>query len=272
MSIKRSPAKIGKGKAVHMGVFTSNGTWTKCVYNASGSGDIAAVDAPVTCKKCLTRLAAEVREAHADALAIEADRVQMFTITDAMVEADHAEALAEEFDRTHRPHWLADASGTWAADGQAYVCDVAVRVGTFGHAGACYDRVAGVQRHALTLSARRRKSDRRQARATLRDRAPQTAAVARARRVRRGSALGTAKSLLIASGVPQDVAARCAPAFSRGTSARKASQRIRKANGLTKRADVKRYTWTQFVDQLATYRPQALADAAWFERAAQAVA
>jgi hypothetical protein len=67
--------------------------------------------------------------------------------------------------------------------------------------------------------------------------------------------------------VPQDVAQRYAPAFSKGVQAEKASTRIRTGEHRSKRVEVKRYTWCQFTARLDAYVPQDLLAAGYFTEA-----
>jgi hypothetical protein len=259
---KPQAIRINRSKVVHL-------YWEGCDRTDCGAGGMSNIsqlggvvtDEPISCKKCvkaLEKLAARREAATAEQTAL--------------MDELHEEALAIEFERTHTAHWAADSSGIWTGrDGTVLVCDLPVQKGTFGHAGPCYDRVAGEWRHALTLSPSQRKAARRGERAKARRRAPQTRAAATARRVRRGAARATAKALLVASGVPQDVASQYASAFSRGTQAPKVPTRIRKANGRTERDAVKRYTWDQFTERLSAYRPADARPAMQFERAASKV-
>lgn len=251
--------RINRSKVVHL--YWEGADRTDCgaggMDSISHSGGVVT-DEAITCKRCvkaLEKLAARRGAATAEQTAL--------------MDELHQEALAIEFERTHTAHWVADGSGIWTGrDGTSLVCDLPVARGTFGHSGPCYDRVSGEWRHALTLSPRQRKAARQAERVKLRRRAPQTHAAAVARRVRRGSARATARTLLVAAGVPQDVASQYASAFSRGTQAPKVSARIRKGDGRTKRDTVKRYTWACFTKRLASYRPVDAHVAMQFERAA----
>lgn len=238
--------RINKSKIVHR--YYESSDRTSC--GAGGMGDVShnggtpTTDA-VTCKRCI-----RCDERDAERAVNEAARIK------SEINAQHAEVLAEDVERSHTAHWVADQSGMWrAADGTMLTCDMPVRRGTFGHEGACYDRVAGVQRHALTLSRSARKANRRAAAAKLRRTRPQTHAAGRARRTQRGTARATAKTLLVAVGVPQGIADRYAGSFSRGTKVRTASARVRLGRRNSKRVEVKRYTWDQFVGRLTGYHP-----------------
>lgn len=122
-------------------------------------------------------------EDHAEALVIDAELVRALSALAGMMDRLHAEALAEDLERSSRPHWVADQSGTWRGKGgEAYTCDLPVKRGAPGHDGLCFDRVAGVQRPAPVLSRRQRRACRRALRATLRRQAPQMRAASRARR------------------------------------------------------------------------------------------
>lgn len=109
---------------------------------------------------------------------------------------------------------------------------------------------------ALVASTRKqRRADRRQRRATLRKQAPQMRAAARVRRGEREGLPQTARTLLVAAGVPEDVAKRYAPAFSRGTKPTTISNRRVRVGRRTKRTDVKLYSQEAFAARMATYRP-----------------
>jgi len=261
-------AKIGKGKVVH--AYYMAASRTDCAAAGMSDAEAVLVEGPVTCKRCLKGIAKMVESAHAEALRVEADRVHLDAIVEdakrttarmqsaeaERVEQAHAEALAmDQAEPSCWPHWIADASGVWTQDGEEYVCDVPVRRGTFGHPGPCVDRVAGVQRHALTLTARQRREARRADRAKLRARAPRARAVARARRARQGNGRATAKTLLVASGVHPEVAGRYAPAFSRRSEAQTVPTRIQLGPHKSKRVHVKRYTWAEFQARADGYSP-----------------
>lgn len=243
-------ATIGKGKAVHA-LFTSDRTLCKRNFNVEGAALPVECDADeVTCKKCLKEIAAEQA---------------------AEVEQAHAEAIEENAERygAHLVKWIGD-------DGKSRYCDV--RVLNAGipwrdqhHGGPCYDALTETWREEPKPSARQRRAERRALRASLRKAAPQMRAVARARRAKRGAARATAKTLLVAAGVPQDIAERYAPAFSRGVQAPTVATRHPLPGHRSKRVEVKRYTWCQFTDRLATYRPANHLAHLQFEHAASRV-
>lgn len=280
-------ATIGKGKAVHA-LFTSDRTLCKRNFNVEGAALPVECDADeVTCKKCLKEIAALVEADHAEAIEEAEWRTAMFTQKPiaknvrwdgwnhvqvrtlvADPEQAYAEAVEENAERygVHLVKWIGD-------DGKSRYCDV--RVLSAGipwrdqhHEGPCYDALTETWREERKPSARQRRAERRALRASLRKAAPQMRAVARARRAKRGAARATAKTLLVAAGVPQDIAERYAPAFSRGVQAETAPARVRTGAHRSKRVDVKRYTWQQFRAQLRVYRPAALVPEVWFNEAA----
>jgi hypothetical protein len=289
MTTQIQPAKIGKGKAIHAGIINGCNAFTLCRVNhyCNETGATVPAEGEITCKKCLKELAtrpelaarvdAEIQEtmdfAHAEAIKEDEYRTAMFVQTPLAknvrwdgwnhvvvrtlvgdLEEARTQAVAEDVERSHLAHWVADGSGMWAReDGHMLTCDLPVKRGTFGHEGPCFDRVMGVQRPALTLSRRQRKADRREQRAKLRRQAPQSRAAARTRRAQRGTARATAKTLLVAVGVPQDVAQRYAPAFSRGVEAPTVPTRVRTGEHRSKRVEVKRYDWPLFVETLERF-------------------
>jgi hypothetical protein len=255
MTIQIQPAKIGKGKAIHAGIINEGNAYTLCRVNhwCNETGATVPAEGEITCKKCLKELGAEIERDHAEAM--EENKVREFAAAAGELKAADlaASALLVQL-VSPLAHWVADRSGMWRGeDGSLLTCDLPVRRGTFGHEGPCFDRVAGVQRQALTLSRRQRKTARRAQRAKLRRTAPQTRAAGSARRVRRGAARATVTTLLMATGVPQDVARRYAPAFSRGVQAPTASTRIRIGEHRSKRVEVKRYDWALFVETLERF-------------------
>ena len=290
-------ATIGKGKAVHA-LFTSDRTLCKRNFNVEGAALPVECDADeVTCKKCLKEIAALVEADHAEAVRMDEERTiaraylstpadvalteeeiaqavsdrhaetEAF-LDDAAREQAHAEAIEENAERygAHLVKWIGD-------DGKSRYCDVRVLNAGISwrdqhHEGPCYDALTETWREERKPSARQRRAERRALRASLRKAAPQMRAVARARRAKRGAARATAKTLLVAAGVPQDIAERYAPAFSRGVQAETAPARVRTGAHRSKRVDVKRYTWQQFRAQLRVYRPAALVPEVWFNEAA----
>lgn len=265
-----APAKIGKGKAVHMGAFASNGTWTLCVanFNVTGKGEqgeIVETEGPITCKRCIKDLAARVERDHAAALAEDLERA-------------HDAALVEDASRElHRAaahvtqHWLM-AGGQWRReDGSRRYCGIQVTLGTGTHHGPCVDLVEREEREPAPVSRRQRRCARRQARATLRAQAPVTRAAARARRGAREGLPQTARTLLVAAGVPDGTAGRYAAAFSRGVPA-DATRCMRVPmgrSGVTERQKVKLYGPDTFAARLSTYRPRNAEHAAAFAAAAR---
>lgn len=293
-------ATIGKGKAVHA-LFTSDRTLCKRNFNVEGAALPVECDADeVTCKKCLKEIAALVEADHAEAVRMDEERTiaraylstpadvalteeeiaqavsdrhaetEAF-LDDAAREQAHAEAIEENAERygAHLVKWIGD-------DGKSRYCDVRVLNAGISwrdqhHEGPCYDALTETWREERKPSARQRRAERRALRASLRKAAPQMRAVARARRAKRGAARATAKTLLVAAGVPQDIAHRYASSFSRGQETRLVSQRIRLGKRNSKRVEVKRYTWGQFAERLRSYRPDNHQAHLHFERAAARV-
>lgn len=326
-------ATIGKGKAIHA-LFGTDRTLCKRNFNNDNAALPVQVDAPeVTCKKCLKEIAAEVEQAHAEAITMDEERtiaraylctpaevvlteeevaqaiadrhaeteafldnaaresaqrsretadaitayqIQRAENMDRIREEDHAEAIEIEMGRLqeqveaqfdHYPHM----AGWRAADGKLRTCDVLVHSSKImgennAHQGPCYDAVRQEWREEVKPTRKQRRAARREARATLRKTTPQTRAAARARRAQRGAARAAAKTLLVAAGVPQDVAQRYAPAFSRGVQVPTAPTRVRTGEHKSKRVEVKRYTWEQFTDRLSVYAPgDLLAAGAFYE-------
>lgn len=276
-------ATIGKGKAIHA-LFGTDRTLCKRNFNNDNAALPVAVDAPeVTCKKCLKEIAALVEQARAEATeengaresaqrsretadAITAYQIQRAENMDRIREEDHAEAIEIEMGRLqeqveaqfdHYPHM----AGWRAADGKLRTCDVLVHSSKImgevdAHQGPCYDAVRREWRQEPKLTRKQRRAARRAQLATLRKTTPETRAAAQARRVRRGTARATAKTLLVAAGVPQDIAQRYAPTFSRGMQAPTAPARIRIGAHRSRKAEVKRYTWEQFADRLVAFTPR----------------
>lgn len=296
---KIQPAKIGKGKAIHAGVFTANGSWTLCRVNhtSNNTGETVVAEGEITCKKCAKELAAQIEAAHGEAVQADEARtkyrarnsVPFGVVVTVDAEQAHAEALVLDaqwsagYAESERQQWATEQGvhlDAWTTEaGERRVCDVVVPLSGVlrpdTHEGPCYDAINGTWREEPVRPApsrRQRRAARRDLRAKLRRTAPQTHAAARARRARRGTARATAKTLLVASGVPQEVAVRYAPAFSRGVQAPKAtSTRIRTGEHRSKRIEVKRYTWCQFTERLAAYRPTDAVVSEHFARAAYAL-
>ena len=109
----------------------------------------------------------------------------------------------------------------------------------------------------------------RNARRILRQRANDTRTT---RRAHRNTATGrpqTARTHLIAAGIPTADAQRFAGAFSRSVTPTATTETTIKLKGrTTKRVPVKLYDTATFAARLATYRPKDRAAAARFERAA----
>lgn len=247
----------------------------RSIYRASNNVDSKAV-VIVAVEQARTEAIEEngardaARRSRETADAITAYQIKRAENMDRVREEDHAEAIEENRGRhgVHLDMWR-------GADGRQRTCDVVVPAGSIlrsgRHEGPCFDSLREEWREEPTPSRRQRKAARRDQRATLRRQAPQMRAAARARRTRRGEARATAKALLVAVGVPQDVANRYASSFSRGTQVRTASERIRLGNRNSKRVEVKRYTWPQFVERLTQYRPDNHQAYLCFERAAAQV-
>lgn len=188
-------------------------------------------------------------EAHVEALEMD-------------IEIEELNAKAEaQLAEVSNAHWVVSDAGRWASSGYAHrdgvdlppslYCDVETGQEAGVHAGPCYDAAMGVWRaEPAAPSRKQRRAARRAQQAKLRRTAPQARAAAQARRVRRGAARGGAKTLLVAAGVPQDVAQRYASSFSRGVQAPTASLRIRTGAHRSERVNVKRYTWPLFVEAL----------------------
>lgn len=290
--------RIKKSKVVHL--YWEAADRTDC--GAGGMGDAIAnggvpTDDAVTCKRCLKALAVEIEQAHAEALKmnevydsamqnvtdaldrLHAEALEINALVDGVAETDrarmaekigraHAEAIEENMERhgCHLVKWF-------DAEGVRHYCDVRVPLEGIPwrdqqHEGPCYDALTETWREEVKPTAKQRRAARRALRASVRKATPQTRAAARARRAKRGVARATAKTLLVAAGVPQDIAERYAPAFSRGAQADTAPTRIRTGAHRSKRVDVKRYTWQQFRAQLKVYRPAALVPEVWFNEAA----
>lgn len=111
--------------------------------------------------------------------------------------------------------------------------------------------------HGLTMSRTQRRAARRAQARQLRATAAQTRALARAARVKRSGIPATARTLLVAAGLPDDIAKRYAGAFSKGVEATlpKVSKRI-PTGRRSKRVQVAVYTHAEFAARLATYRPK----------------
>lgn len=117
-----------------------------------------------------------------------------------------------------------------------------------------------------TPTARQRRAARRAQARKLRAMAAQTRSVARAARVKRNGTPAAARTLLVAAGLPDEVAQRYAPAFSRGveTITPATSKRVRTGAHRSKRVAVKLFTPAEFADRLAAYRPKNPAHAELF--------
>jgi hypothetical protein len=223
-------ATIGKGKAIHALVDTDR---TRCMGNVNDFSKALPVECDateVTCKKCLKALAAEVEQAHAEAIQADEERaiyraansIESRVVVEVDSNAAHIEALEmdSERERAHVAalnvaddhHWVSHADGSWRSrDRVLRLCDVVTSRETRTHAGPCYDSVASVWREEPTAPKRSRRqgrAERRGLRVKLREMAPQTRAAARARRTHRGTARATVRTPLVAVGVPQDVRAR----------------------------------------------------------------
>lgn len=120
--------------------------------------------------------------------------------------------------------------------------------------------------HGLTMSRTQRRAARRAQARKLRASAAELRAVARAARVKRNGTPAAARTLLVAAGLPDDIAQRYAPAFSRGvdTVTPATSKRVRTGAHRSKRVAVKLFTAAEFADRLATYRPKNPAHAQLF--------
>lgn len=118
---------------------------------------------------------------------------------------------------------------------------------------------------AAPTSRRQRRAARRAQARQLRATAAQARAVARAARVKRNGTPATARTLLVAAGLPDDIAKRYAGAFSKGVEAMlpKVSKRI-PTGRRSKRVQVAVYTHAEFAARLATYRPKNAEHAALF--------
>lgn len=127
------------------------------------------------------------------------------------------------------------------------------------------DTAAAAHVHGLTMSATQRRAARRAQARKLRTTAAQTRALARAVRVKRNGTPATARTLLVAAGLPDDIAKRYAGAFSKGVEATlpKVSKRI-PTGRRSKRVQVAVYTHAEFADRLAVYRPKNAEHAALF--------
>jgi len=242
--------------------------------DASVNGGTVTSDA-VTCKRCLKALAAQAERDHAEALELDAQLEQAAAeaaqlLAETAAQADSAIELARDADA----HWFLGDDGLWrGADRVLLHCDVTVSKRHPSHEGPCFDSVASTWRVEPVepkCSRRQGRAERRSLRAKLRRTAPQTRAVARARRAQRGDARATAKTLLVATGVPQDVAQRYAPAFSRGVEAPTVPTRVRTGEHRSKRVEVKRYAWCQFVNRLHTFTPMARAGSSRYREAVAA--
>lgn len=271
--------RINKSKIVHL--YYPGTDRTDCgaggMDSVSVNGGIATDDA-VTCKRCLKAIAAEVERAHAEALEMDEQRTiaRAYLSTSSTVVLTWEEIRQANRAREEENESLYDSCaartmdgeleppsahllGWCASDGSPRTCDVVVEADGVlldgAHEGPCYDALAEEWREEARPTTRQRKAARRAGRAKLRRTAPETRAAGRARRVRRGTARATAKTLLVAAGVPQDVAQRYAPAFSRGVQAPTVRERIRTGAHRSKRVDVKRYSWAQFAERLEAYRP-----------------
>lgn len=108
-------------------------------------------------------------------------------------------------------------------------------------------------------------------RATLRQRATQTRATARAHRAIATGQPQTARTQLVAAGLDDATAKRFAGAFSRGVTADATRETKVKLKGrVQKTVLVKLYTPTTFAARLAVYRPKDRTAAALFARLALA--
>jgi hypothetical protein len=269
--------RINKSKIVHL--YHAATDRTDCgaggMDSVSANGGTATSDA-VTCKRCLKALAGQAERDHAEALELDAQLEQEAAEVAQLLAETAAQAeTAIELARDADAHWILGDDALWrAADRVLLHCDVTVSKRHPSHEGPCFDSVASTWRVEPVTAKRSRRqgrAERRSLRAKLRRTAPQTRAAARARRAQRGDARATAKTLLVATGVPQDVAQRYAPAFSRGVEAATVLTRVQTGEHRSKRVEVKRYAWCQFVARLATYRPAAHEPHLYFERAASRV-
>jgi hypothetical protein len=146
------------------------------------------------------------------------------------------------------------------AEEEAYALDARME------AEAQRETEAAAHVHGLTMSARQRRAVRRSQAAQLRAQIAQTRSVARARRAKRNGTPAPARTLLVAAGLPDDLAKRYAPAFSRGveTANPATSKRVRTGAHRSKRVAVKVFTAAEFADRLAAYRPKNPAHAQLF--------
>lgn len=107
----------------------------------------------------------------------------------------------------------------------------------------------------VATTRKQRRADRRQRRATLRKQAPQMRAAARVRRGEREGLPQTARTLLVAAGVPDAIAKRYAPAFSKNATATATVKRRVRIGVRSARKAVKLYDRGAFAARMATYRP-----------------
>lgn len=250
--------RINKSKIVHL--YCAVTDRTDCgaggMDSVSFNGGVETAEA-VTCKRCLKAMAADAELA-----------ARVATQMQETVDFAHAEAVEMDELRTMARAYLSTPSGVVLteaeidqaiakryAENEAFFDALAIE---YAHADATEEN----QRRefapvAAPRSRRQRRADRRALRSTLRRQAPQTRAAARTRRARRGTAGATAKTLLVALGVPQDIANCYAPSFSRGTQVRTTPERVRLGEHSSKRVEVKRYTWAEFAGRLAGYHPGA---------------
>ena len=227
-------------------------------------GGLTNCKGPVTCKRCKARLDREIDQK------LEASAPESAEL-DIQPEAPAAVILLDDGElgsaAAHvTEHWTM-AGGQWRhRDGARRYCGVRVTLGTGLHAGPCVDMVERQEREPVRVSRKARRAARREQQATLREQAPKMRAVAQLRRARRNGVPQTARTLLVAAGVPDGIARRYAPAFSRTvepTAVR--SERIRTCTGRSRRVDVKLFSVDRFNQRAATYRPRNAADAVLFE-------
>jgi hypothetical protein len=120
------------------------------------------------------------------------------------------------------------------------------------------ETAAAAHVHGLTMSATQRRAARRAQARKLRATSAQTRAVARAARVKRNGTPAPARTLLVAAGLPDELAKRYASAFSKGVATwnPETSKRVRTGAHRSKRVAVKVFTPAEFADRLATYAPK----------------
>lgn len=246
--------RINKSKVVHLywEAFDRTDCGAGGMSDISANGGVPTEDA-VTCKRCLKAI--EVAKArHAQAVAEHEEMV-------ALVEGVQRVNAQDAIRRAHAEALEMNAAVD-ARRAAARIWDIDEMIEALQ---------AVVDREPVAPTRKQRRAHRRAQRATLRRMTPQLRAAGCARRAQRGAARATAKTLLVASGVPQDVAKSYAPAFSKGSGAEKVKTRVRKGDtARTKRTEVMRYTWPQFTARLEQYRPaDALGRAAVEFRAAR---